>query len=1200
MFFVFAVVAVTALIVALKASKRAKLSLAAIARLDAELSVLRGVVRDLRGSAAKAAEAQVAEPPAPVPAPVVAPPPIVVAPEPVLPLPDVAAAAYIASDPAPEAPAAPEEQPVPPYVPPPPPPPPRTPTPPRTPAPPAWSFDWENLVGIKLFSGIAGVALVLAAVFFLKYSVEHGWLSPTIRATLGILTGVALLVVCELRVARDYRITANAMHGAGIAILYATLFAIHALWHLVPAGVVFFLMLIVTAVAVGLSIRRDSMFIALLGLMGGFATPALLASGENRPIGLFSYLLLLNFGLAWVAYRKRWPLLTVGSVAFTVFYQWGWVSKYLTPSQLPLAATIFFVFAALAAAAIWLGRRDDDNAQSIFDRVGIAAAALPLAFGIFTAAVPAYGARYNTLFGFLLLVAAGLALIAIARRHLWLHLISGAAVLLTFMVWTGYSYTPNAWPAVLAWIAAFIALFLFVATREDTGGNYAAPLLFFTLPALVLLEPRAASPALLFATFFVLLAATAFVAIRYARGWLYFLASAFVIIAEAIWSAKHLSAERLEAALLLYAAFGLFFLGVPVLARRFGRELAPPYGGPVTTILSLAILFFLTVDSVAGAALWGLALLLAIMLAGTIVESKVARRPAIAFIAIVLTWLVLASWWEGIDLAGMQIAALFTVAAFGVIVLLGMVWAGRDETGGAFGGVSHLAFGGHFFLLFIAAQRALAFPPWPLFAVLAILTLALGTASLYLRRASLTIGAAVAAQVVLLTWTVHTLAPPWGNVALAATLIVAAWSMLWLALAGRHLGDGNKAARYRFAPAAALLLGHLVAIGAGTSAEPKLFTTLLATHVLLAAATLALAWRTEMHALAIWSVTLTAIGTGAASATTPSRQFLFALLPYALYIAYPLFLGARVKRSPHPHFAAVLASAAFFFFARDAMNDAGLGYMIGVLPVAEAVVLSILLLRLRRVEAPATRELGRLALVAAAALAFITVAIPLQLEKQWITIGWALEGAALVWLFTRIPHRGLVAWAAGLLGAVFVRLALNPAVLTYHASGERAIFNWYLYTYAVSATAFFAAAYWLPRAWTRSRAAASTLGTILLFLLLNIEIADFYSTGSALTFNFLTSSLAQELTYTIGWALFAIAMLVAGIALHARAARLAALILLLVTILKCFLHDLARLGGLYRVGSLLGLALSLVIVGVLLQKFVMVKQVAPPPEESAA
>jgi hypothetical protein len=101
---------------------------------------------------------------------------------------------------------------------------------------------------------------------------------------------------------------------------------------------------------------------------------------------------------------------------------------------------------------------------------------------------------------------------------------------------------------------------------------------------------------------------------------------------------------------------------------------------------------------------------------------------------------------------------------------------------------------------------------------------------------------------------------------------------------------------------------------------------------------------------------------------------------------------------------------------------------------------------------------------------------------------------------------------------------------------------------------------------------------------------DFYANGSTLTFNFLTASLAQELSYTIGWAVFAIGMLIAGIALHVRGARIAALALLFITILKCFLHDLGRLGGLYRVGSLLGLAISLVLVGLLLQKFVMLKR----------
>src|SRR5260221_7976166 len=114
-----------------------------------------------------------------------------------------------------------------------------------------------------------------------------------------------------------------------------------------------------------------------------------------------------------------------------------------------------------------------------------------------------------------------------------------------------------------------------------------------------------------------------------------------------------------------------------------------------------------------------------------------------------------------------------------------------------------------------------------------------------------------------------------------------------------------------------------------------------------------------------------------------------------------------------------------------------------------------------------------------------------------------------------------------------------------------------------------------PAPFTRFAPALHTAGTILLFFLVNIEIADYFSTGSTLTFNFLSSVLKQDLSYTFGWALFAVIMLIAGIRFGTRAARVAAIFLLVVTILKCFLHDLSRFGGLYRVFSLLGLAACL-------------------------
>ncbi|HEY0591616.1 MAG TPA: DUF2339 domain-containing protein, partial [Thermoanaerobaculia bacterium] len=179
---------------------------------------------------------------------------------------------------------------------------------------------------------------------------------------------------------------------------------------------------------------------------------------------------------------------------------------------------------------------------------------------------------------------------------------------------------------------------------------------------------------------------------------------------------------------------------------------------------------------------------------------------------------------------------------------------------------------------------------------------------------------------------------------------------------------------------------------------------------------------------------------------------------------------------------------------------------------------------------------------------------------------------------------------------VFARLVLNPAVFSYHPRSAVAIVNWYFYTYAVAAAAFYAGARLLrgrldeARAERRLPKVLAAGGTLLLFLLLNIEIADFYSTGAALTFDFFTSSLAQGLTYTLGWAVFGIALLVAGIAGASRGARIAAIALLSLTAFKCFLFDLGRLGGLYRVGSFVGLAISLALVAVLLQKFALARR----------
>lgn len=190
-----------------------------------------------------------------------------------------------------------------------------------------------------------------------------------------------------------------------------------------------------------------------------------------------------------------------------------------------------------------------------------------------------------------------------------------------------------------------------------------------------------------------------------------------------------------------------------------------------------------------------------------------------------------------------------------------------------------------------------------------------------------------------------------------------------------------------------------------------------------------------------------------------------------------------------------------------------------------------------------------------------------------------------------IPHQGLRLTGFGLLTVAFVRLALNPAVLTYHARGDLPILNWYLYAYGVVIAALFIGARLLAPPHhliyqSNARSILSVFGTILSFLLLNIQIADYFTAPGASTLIFqFSGDFGRDMTYSIAWAAFALGLLVVGIWKRLPPARYAALTLLSVTLLKLFIHDLSRLSQLYRIGAFIGVAIIAMLASFLYQRF---------------
>ncbi len=311
-----------------------------------------------------------------------------------------------------------------------------------------------------------------------------------------------------------------------------------------------------------------------------------------------------------------------------------------------------------------------------------------------------------------------------------------------------------------------------------------------------------------------------------------------------------------------------------------------------------------------------------------------------------------------------------------------------------------------------------------------------------------------------------------------------------------------------------------------------------------------------------------------------------------LFVAYP-FCSAE-KEKPWPWANGAIAQALGFWFFYVAIDAAFPNHAMGLLAAAFVLPGAVSLVALRRLyHAEPARGDARLAWQGGALVLFVSLIFPLQFNREWITLGWAFEGIALIALFRRVPHRGLRVAAVILFVAAFVRLAPNPAVL-YHARTGTPIWNWYLYAYGLTAAALLGAValFGERRATLFERAAPAllgSLGAILAFLLLNLEIADFFAAGPTLTFSF-SGNFARDMTYSIAWALFALGLILAGMRLRQKPTRYAGVALLGVTLGKLFLHDLSDLNELYRIGAFVGVALVLICGSLIYQRFLLTPQ----------
>lgn len=156
-----------------------------------------------------------------------------------------------------------------------------------------------------------GLVVLFVGLVFLARLVANAGLFPLEArlATVGLIGAALLGIGFVKRIERpDFALH---LQGGGVAVMYLTVFAAARIYEVMPPLAAFGFMVLIAALGAFLAVMQDSRVMALASFLGGYAVPVMLGGEAETPLGLFSYITVLNLAVMGIAWKKSWRLLNL-------------------------------------------------------------------------------------------------------------------------------------------------------------------------------------------------------------------------------------------------------------------------------------------------------------------------------------------------------------------------------------------------------------------------------------------------------------------------------------------------------------------------------------------------------------------------------------------------------------------------------------------------------------------------------------------------------------------------------------------------------------------------------------------------------------------------------------------------------------------------------------------------------------------------
>ena len=209
--------------------------------------------------------------------------------------------------------------------------------------------DLEKFIGENLINKIGMLILVLGISFFVKYAIDKDWINEPARVGIGVLCGSLIMMIAH-KLKKNYGAFSSVLVAGAISIFYFTIYIAFHEYQLFSQTVAFSIMGLITIFSTLVSVSYDRQELAVLSLIGGFAAPFMLSTGDGNYVVLFSYIAILNLGLLAVSYFKKWKIASILDFIFTTILFVSWCVIEISKNDfehfgaLTFATVFYFIF----------------------------------------------------------------------------------------------------------------------------------------------------------------------------------------------------------------------------------------------------------------------------------------------------------------------------------------------------------------------------------------------------------------------------------------------------------------------------------------------------------------------------------------------------------------------------------------------------------------------------------------------------------------------------------------------------------------------------------------------------------------------------------------------------------------------------------------------------------------------------------------